>query len=70
MLGLNFDYESCIANSEKVTWTLDEVMPVGTNLDFSRPFLPEQLISLASVSCLSDSEKQTLNQIFSNKQVM
>lgn len=66
MLGLNFDYENCIINSEKVTWTIDEVMPAGTDLDFRRPFLPEQLISLRPVTCLSDAEKKTLNQIFSN----
>lgn len=66
MLGLNFDYASCIANSEKVAWKLDEVMPVGTQLDFSRPFLPEQLVMLKSVTCLSDDEKKKLNQIVSN----
>lgn len=66
MLGLNFDYASCIANSEKVAWTLDEVMPTGTELDFSRPFLPEQLVMLGSVKCLSGDEKKKLNQIVGN----
>jgi hypothetical protein len=66
MFGLNFDYASCIANSEKVAWKLDEVMPVGTQLDFSRPFLPEQLVMLKSVTCLSDEEKKKLNQIVGN----
>lgn len=66
MFSLNFDYASCIANSEKIAWKLDEVMPVGTNLDFSRPFLPEKLVSLDSISCLNDDEKRGLNQIAGN----
>jgi hypothetical protein len=66
MFGLNFDYASCLANSDKVTWTLDDVMPSGTELDFSRPFLPEQLVMLKNVPCLNDHEKKRLNQIVGN----
>lgn len=66
MFGLNFDYASCIANSEKVAWKLDEVMPAGTELDFTRPFLPEQLVMLKAVTCLNDDEKRKLNQIVGN----
>lgn len=66
MFGLNFDYASCLANSDKVTWTLDDVMPSGTELDFSRPFLPEQLVMLKPVTCLNDHEKKRLNQIVGN----
>ena len=66
MFGLNFDYASCLANSDKVTWTLDDVMPSGTELDFSRPFLPEQLVMLKTVTCLNDQEKKRLNQIVGN----
>lgn len=66
MFGLNFDYSSCIANSEKVAWKLDEVMPPGTDLDFSRPFLPEQLVMTKGITCLNDEEKKQLNQICGN----
>ena len=66
MFGLNFDYSSCIANSEKVAWKLDEVMPPGTDLDFTRPFLPEQLVMTRGVNCLSDGEKRQINQICGN----
>jgi hypothetical protein len=43
MLNLNFDYAGCVKVSERVSWKLDEVMPAETRLDFTRPFLPEQL---------------------------
>jgi hypothetical protein len=36
MLDLDYDYASCVRNSEKVAWKIDDVMPPGTPLDFSR----------------------------------
>ncbi|ACY12685.1 diiron oxygenase [Haliangium ochraceum] len=66
MFSLNFDYASCIANSEKIAWKIDEVMPVGTDLDFSRPFLPEELVMLGAIECLNADEKRQLNQIVGN----
>lgn len=63
MLDLSFDYASCVRSSEKVQWRLDEVMPEGTQLDFSRPFLPERLAPTASLAFLSPEERRSLNQI-------
>jgi hypothetical protein len=63
MLDLGYDYASCIRNSEKVAWTLDEVFPPGTALDFSRPFLPAALSGERDLSLLSDDEKLKLNHI-------
>lgn len=66
MLGLNYDYASCIRNSEKVSWKLDDVMPPGTSLDFSRPFLPSALSGERGIGVLSDAEKLQLNHITGN----
>lgn len=63
MLDLSFDYASCVRSSEKVSWRLDEVMPEGTQLDFSRPFLPEKLAPTAHLAFLDEGEKRKLNQI-------
>ncbi|WP_428262261.1 hypothetical protein [Haliangium sp.] len=41
-------------------------MPSGTDLDFSRPFLPEQLVLLDHVTCLDEKGKRALNQIVGN----
>lgn len=66
MLELNFDYRSCVSNSEKVSWKVDEILPEGTNLDFSRPFLPDALVGASRLAELDDNEKVTLNQITGN----
>lgn len=66
MLELSYDYESCVKNSEKAAWKLDDVMPEGTRLDFTRPFLPEKLAPSASLACLSSQERLVLNHITSN----
>jgi hypothetical protein len=66
MLELGYDYATCIRNSEKVAWKLDEVMPPGTSLDFSKPFLPAALSGERNLSLLNDEEKLKLNHISGN----
>lgn len=66
MLQLNYDYASCIRGSEKVAWKLDVVMPPETKIDFSRPFLPEGLFSVERLTCLTPTQRLTLNQISGN----
>lgn len=63
LLNLSYDYASCVKSSEKISWKVDEVMPPGTRLDFSRPFLPAALASRGDLSFLSEDERRTLNQI-------
>jgi hypothetical protein len=66
MLDLPFDYASCVRSSEKIQWRLDEVLPEGTPLDFSRPFLPESLAPTRALTFLEPEERRKLNQIASN----
>lgn len=66
MLNLDYDYATCVRNSEKVTWKLDDIMPLGTRLDFSRPFLPPALSGRGDLSFLSADEARKLNQITGN----
>ncbi len=61
-----YDYASCVKNSEKVAWRLDEIMPEGTRLDFSKPFLPDALAPTRSISFLSPDERRKLNQVSGN----
>lgn len=66
MLGLPYDYESCVCASERVSWTLDDVMARDKRLDFSRPFLPNALAGRRALPFLSPTETRTLNQITGN----
>ncbi len=66
MLKLSYDYASVVRNSEKVSWTVDEVMPPGTRLDFGRPFLPDALEGSSRVPGLTPAERLKLNHITSN----
>jgi hypothetical protein len=65
MLTFNYDYQTCIKNSERVAWRLDDVMPEGTKLDLTRPLLPGSLAA-ARVACLSPREQLVLNQLGGN----
>lgn len=62
-MELNFDYATCVANSERVSWRLDEVLPQSASLDRRKRFLPNALAPNDSLAFLSDAERRTLNQI-------
>jgi len=66
MLSLTYDYASCIRNSEKVTWKVDDVMPSNTRLDFSRRFLPSTLTGSDRLDFLDERERLTLNHVNGN----
>ena len=56
-------YDTVLATSLKAAWRLDDVFPLGQELDFSRNFLPESLARTAELSNLTADEQRALNQI-------
>ena len=59
----DFTYPAILAASQRGAWQLDDVLPAGATLDFSKPFMPESLARTAGVTGLSDAERLTLNHI-------
>lgn len=59
----SYTYEAVLADCIKVRWQVHDV--IGGPLDFTRPFLPEQLAQVRALP-LSASEKLLLNQIRAN----
>lgn len=54
-------YQKCIDNSERVSWTVNDVL--SANFDFNKRFLPETLAQVNELIGLSSNEKLLLNQI-------
>lgn len=59
----NYTYSGALAASEKVHWTIQDVLGDNKKLDFGKPFLPESLARVESLSFLTPKEKLVLNQI-------
>lgn len=59
-------YESIISASERVAWTIDEVIPRDGSLDFSKRFLPDALVRSEALSFLTPTEHLKLNQVRGN----
>lgn len=59
----NFNFKDVLAASERASWQIEDVLPAGSKLDYSRPFMPEALARTAAVPFLSPEEARTLNQI-------
>lgn len=62
-MELNFDYASCIKNSEKIAWKIEDVLSSEASLDYGRPFLPAALSGESRVPGLSGDAARRLNQI-------
>lgn len=62
-MELNFDYASCIRNSEKIAWKIEDVLSHDASLDYDRPFLPAALSGESHVPGLSEAVARRLNQI-------
>lgn len=62
-MELNFDYASCIKSSEKIAWTIEDVLSPEATLDYSQPFLPAALSGESRVPGLSGDAARKLNQI-------
>jgi hypothetical protein len=62
-MELNFDYASCIKNSERVAWKIEDVLGAYPRLDFGRRFLPPALSGDAKVPGLTPAERLALNQM-------
>jgi len=59
----DFQYPAILAASNRAAWQIDDVIRPGATLDFSKPFMPENLARTAQLDFLSEQEQLTLNHI-------
>lgn len=62
-LPRRFRYDSILAASDRVRWTVDDILPPDAALDFSRPFLPESLARVEELASLDPRHRLALNHI-------
>lgn len=56
-------YEKTLHSSQRATWSLEEVLPEESRLDFTRRFLPDALARVESARFLTDDQRRLLNQV-------
>jgi hypothetical protein len=61
VIEASFDYATCVRLSERVAWKVDDVLPPGAELDFTRAFLPEQLAGGSAIAALTPPDRLRLN---------
>lgn len=59
----NYSYRAAFAASERVDWSVDDLIGGDKKLDFTKPFMPESLAQVRQLSFLTPEEQRTLNQI-------
>jgi hypothetical protein len=58
-----FNFQDVLASSARAAWQIEDVLPPGSELDFSRNFLPESLARTAAATALTPDEQRVLNHI-------
>jgi hypothetical protein len=58
-----YTYQATLAASERTKWRVEDLIGDDKRLDFSKPFLPESLARVESLTFLSERERLVLNQI-------
>jgi hypothetical protein len=65
-LSTPYSYKATLEAAHKVTWRIEDIIGGDKHLDFTKPFMPEFLAGVQSISCLNQAEKLILNQIRGN----
>jgi len=58
-----YTYQSALAASEMIHWRIEDIIGGEKRLNFDRPFMPESLARVESLSFLTKEEQRVLNQI-------
>ena len=58
-----YSYQGALEVSERGAWRVDDIIGGEKRLDFTKPFMPENLAQATRLSFLSREEQRTLNQI-------
>lgn len=61
-----YTYQATLAASQRINWRIEDIIGGNKRLDFSRPFLPDQLARVEGLDFLSSAEKLALNQVRGN----
>ena len=62
----HYTYEAALEASARINWQIADIIGGDRRLDFTRPFMPENLARVEDLAFLDADEKRTLNQIRGN----
>lgn len=63
MTAQHYCFRDILTASERVDWRIEDLIGGANQLDFAKPFMPEALARVQSLSFLSQTEQRVLNQI-------
>ena len=59
----NFNFKDVLTASARAGWAIEDVLPPGSALDYSKAFMPDALARTATIPFLDKEEARVLNQI-------
>ena len=58
-----YSFKNLLERAERINWRVEDLIGGDKTLDFTKPFMPENLARTDALTFLSADEKRTLNQI-------
>ena len=62
-MSYQYNFKDVLGRAERITWRVEDVIGEGKTLDFTKPFMPDSLARVETLSFLSKDERRLLNQI-------
>jgi hypothetical protein len=62
-MSYQYNFKDVLGRAERITWRVEDLIGDGKTLDFSKPFMPENLARVEKIAFLNADEKRVLNQI-------
>jgi hypothetical protein len=62
-MSYQYNFKDVLGRAERITWRVEDLIGDGKTLDFTKPFMPENLARVQSLAFLSAGEKRLANQI-------
>jgi hypothetical protein len=59
----HYNFKDVLGRSERITWRVEDLIGGEKTIDFTKPFMPENLARVEALKFLSAPEKRILNQV-------
>ncbi len=59
----HYTFKDCLARAERINWRVEDIIGGNLRMDFTRPFMPENLARTGPLTFLDARETRILNQV-------
>jgi hypothetical protein len=62
-MAYQYNFKDVLGRAERITWRVEDLIGSGKALDFTKPFMPENLARVEELDFLPPAQRRTLNHV-------